>query len=258
MNHKTCALCGKYTTLRDSHFIPKFVYKVLNNTKKADTNITIKNESGKLIPLSKQITSHRLCGECEARFSENGERFFSQNAFPQREVLDKINMGTELLYDDAPPLLKDIASKYQGKNSFYSLNQEGEKKLLYFVISILWRGALTWPMYQSIKFPEHILNEMKDFLLNDIPLKHLKVFVDLTPHGVFSILKPHIHPDFPSCYRFNLLYYMFHIVIVNDNKGTPLSYGKAGMLVKKCINDMRSMYNHSEKSPKVPHKLSWL
>ncbi|MEX4374224.1 hypothetical protein MY539_06945 [Haemophilus influenzae] len=76
MNHKTCALCGKYTTLRDSHFIPKFVYKVLNNTKKADTNITIKNESGKLIPLSKQITSHRLCGECEARFSENGERFF--------------------------------------------------------------------------------------------------------------------------------------------------------------------------------------
>ena len=66
MNHKTCALCGKYTTLRDSHFIPKFVYKVLNNTKKADTNITIKNESGKLIPLSKQITSHRLCGECEA------------------------------------------------------------------------------------------------------------------------------------------------------------------------------------------------
>ena len=31
-----------------------------------------------------------------------------------------------------------------------------------------------------------------------------------------------------------------------------------GMLVKKCINDMRSMYNYSEKSPKVPHKLSWL
>lgn len=99
---------------------------------------------------------------------------------------------------------------------------------------------------------------MKDFLLYDTPLKHLKIFVDLSPHAMFSILGPHEHPIFSSYYRFNLLYYMFHIAIVGDNKGKPLSYGKGRGLVNMYIEDIKSRYSKSDKSEKVPQKLSWL
>lgn len=253
-----CKLCGKTSELKDSHFIPKFVYRALDNAKKKGTNTAIKNEEGRLIPLSKQITSFKLCGDCEIRFSKNGEHFFAKYAYPTKPVLTKINRGEDLSIEDAPPLLKDIASKCKGESSFDVLNSEGEKELVYFVISILWRGSLDWPLYQKINFPQDILDEMKDFLLYDTPLKHLKIFVDLSPHAVFSILKPQEHPILLSCYRFNLLHYMFHIAIVDDNKGKPLSYGKGRGLVNMYIEDIKSLYSKSDKSEKVPQKLSWL
>jgi hypothetical protein len=98
-----CELHKENSELRESHIIPKFVYKWMKKTGTSRLR-QIKNIN---IPLQDGIKKYMLCQDCENLFSES-EKWFSENAFY--------------------PYLKD--------NSYNLPNNENLK---YFITSVLWR-----------------------------------------------------------------------------------------------------------------------
>ncbi|PHM64469.1 hypothetical protein Xsto_03005 [Xenorhabdus stockiae] len=78
-----CALCCKEAKLQESHFIPKFVYKKMNEYKDKDKKIMIVDNKMDNYPVGKQIKKLLLCSNCEGILSKNGESYFAKNAFDQ-------------------------------------------------------------------------------------------------------------------------------------------------------------------------------
>ena len=68
-NTGDCALCGQQRILQKSHLMPKWAYRRLQQTPQGRANPMFVND-GLAAMTSKQVTSHLLCGDCEARFSE--------------------------------------------------------------------------------------------------------------------------------------------------------------------------------------------
>jgi hypothetical protein len=98
-----CKLCGNKDKLKESHIIPKFVYKWMKETGsgyiRTAINPNIRYQDG-----SKK---YLLCQDCESRFS-NAETYFSKTIFY--------------------PYLNE------GKQKF-----SYDKRLMYFLVSVLWR-----------------------------------------------------------------------------------------------------------------------
>src|SRR5213593_1799201 len=95
MKHEgQCRLCLRHAELRDSHLIPKSVYKLLRNEAFTNPNpYILGRESGG--QKSTQIRQYLLCQDCEQRFSARGESWVIANCwrgegrFPIQEVLEQ-------------------------------------------------------------------------------------------------------------------------------------------------------------------------
>lgn len=103
-----CALCKKYTSLRKSHIIPKFVSKWLKETSATGFLRIAKKPEKRIQDLP---TLPLLCGECEQRFSKVESYFASKIFYP---ILNKHK--EEIDYDE---------------------------RLLRFILSISWRTLKT-------------------------------------------------------------------------------------------------------------------
>ena len=98
-----CELHGEPSELKESHIIPKFVFKWMKKT--GTTRLRqLKNIN---VPIQDGIKKHMLCQNCENLFSIH-EKWFCEKIFL--------------------PFLKDN-----------SLNIQNTENLKYFIISILWR-----------------------------------------------------------------------------------------------------------------------
>src|SRR5689334_12061905 len=97
-----CNLCNEERDLRESHIIPKFIFKWLKDTGtgylRSSNNLNQRVQDGTKEPF--------LCSECEERFSK-AETYFAQKVFKPI-----VNNATSFEYSD---------------NFFYA------------IISILWR-----------------------------------------------------------------------------------------------------------------------
>ena len=126
-----CELCGQEGKLRDSHFLPKGLYKLLRNSNTTNKNPVLMSARVS-IQKSFQMTQPLLCSACERRFSEGGESYVlpqlkQRNAFP---LLDRLKL--------ALPLYRT------GENTAFtcpSVGLDGEK-IAYFGLSILWRAVV--------------------------------------------------------------------------------------------------------------------
>ncbi|PHM43600.1 hypothetical protein [Xenorhabdus szentirmaii] len=143
-----CALCRKKAKLQDSHFIPKFIYKKMNEYK--DKNHKIRAIDNKMIDynLGKQIKKHLLCKDCEGMLSRNGEDYFARKAFSQEDnILHKI--WKSLYYSFSPFIpyntyslhylyyLREVyglcdLSKIDNFHNCYALEKEEEKN--YYIL----------------------------------------------------------------------------------------------------------------------------
>ena len=72
-----CKLCGKQSTLRESHIIPKFVLKWIKSTSATGYLVSASNAEKRLQDGTK---IRLLCDSCEELFS-GSEKYFSEKIF---------------------------------------------------------------------------------------------------------------------------------------------------------------------------------
>lgn len=135
---KKCELHNGYTTLCESHIIPKFVYKWMKETGPGRfRQSSIKNK-----PINDGIKKKMLCKDCEDRFSKYEKRF-NERVFK--------------------PYLK---------NNDIVIHNTSELK--YFITSILWRIVKFYKddgnPYRFKKELDKAEFEWRNFLLNNTPL----------------------------------------------------------------------------------------
>lgn len=129
-----CGLCRETKELRDSHLIPRALYKQLRDPNGGtDPNPVLTTEE-KAITSSQQVSSYFLCSECEQRFSDCGERYViaqcarSDGRFNLREQL----LATSPLHDRPQFKTYNVQPPLGNNIEFY----------LYFAASIFWRASV--------------------------------------------------------------------------------------------------------------------
>jgi hypothetical protein len=73
--NEICALCKKSAKLKDSHFMPKAVYRAISKgfPEHGQDIILITGSDKTAVYTDKQAKKHLLCEGCELKFSKNGE-----------------------------------------------------------------------------------------------------------------------------------------------------------------------------------------
>jgi hypothetical protein len=167
-----CGLCGKTEDLQLSHLIPQSIYRLLRTTGKPVVNLT----TDIAISTDKEIRDNFLCGDCEDRFSKNGERWVAANCYrPKNRTF----------------ILQNVLRKAQATGGVFDfrlydgLNTPGVNmsKLVYFAVSVFWRAAAhKWPGGdEQLSFGPY-LDPLRRFLLGEIDLpKEAIVIVGVSP-----------------------------------------------------------------------------
>src|SRR5262249_31459606 len=118
--------------LRDSHLLPRSLYKTLRTTEVTNPNPIFLN-STRAGQTSKQITDHVLCGDCEGLFNANGESWMmTQIARPGRFPLQEAIRETPCLFANASFAVHSCTSVCK-----IDLN-----KTTYFALSVFWRASV--------------------------------------------------------------------------------------------------------------------
>ncbi len=126
-----CRLCREVKDIRNSHYLPKGMFKFLRGEILKNPN-PILTGRGATVQVSDQITGYMLCDECEDRFDRNGENL----------VVNKMaRAGTFPLWEAiraAKPIFDDGNTAIYAGGSIPGLNMDA---LVYFGMSVFWRGA---------------------------------------------------------------------------------------------------------------------
>ena len=130
----TCALCREEKELRESHFLPKGLYRLLVRVSKTKNSVPIQQSSRGSLRTSKQATKRLLCGDCEKRFDQRGENWMLRNIYRGH---GRFRLR-EMIEATTPFSTSDELKLYSGK----VLPEGGIDSLSYFGLSIFWRAAV--------------------------------------------------------------------------------------------------------------------
>ena len=127
-----CKLCLKTKELRDSHLLPRSLYKTLLALDAPNPN-PIFLTSSRAGQTSKQLTDYVLCDDCEGLFNANGESWImAQIARPGTFPLQEAIREAPRLYADANFAVHSCAS----------VPRIDLSKIMYFALSIFWRASV--------------------------------------------------------------------------------------------------------------------
>ncbi len=140
-----CALCLEVAELKDSHFMPKSLYRLVSTghdpADKAPILIDVPRQSA--IRTNQQFKKQLLCSNCESLFDKNGENI----------VVPQCAQGTgefrllEAMKSGAPTDIQEGRAIYNGPQLPPGIDGAAYQ---YFAASIFWRGSVTrWPMASS-------------------------------------------------------------------------------------------------------------
>jgi hypothetical protein len=189
----TCSLCLKTRELRESHFLPKALYRLIlarGNRNPHPVRLTSKGREQTAF----QATHHLLCADCETRFDQNGENWVMKHCYRGRGVfrLRSILEATAAL---------EASANFQvySASSAPTVNVE---QLAYFCTSVLWRAAVRdWCIenrkYEAISLGERYQEQIRRYLLGEGGFP-----VNAALCVVLSRLKnPHLTFSFPDTIR---------------------------------------------------------
>lgn len=276
----TCELCGLKATLQDSHFIPKSIYRRMNIIKTEKTPIYLKNKDNDIIKLSNQITKYKLCSNCEGLLSQNGENYFLNNALYERKLITENEFNkipnedrryssySEYIENNIPKLIrkfiKHIGYNTDEKYCYYKndlslqLSEEEISSLLYFAISIFWRGNLEWAQYKSYKLDASVIEEMKNYLLGKIDkIQNFTIKMDLAypNYKIEGVLFP--MPINKNIYAFVICDFIFTLEILpNSSIQQNLLFGFNVEIAKFYFDLFNKQWEYSNKVSGVPEKLN--
>jgi hypothetical protein len=122
-----CQLCLRENQLRDSHFIPKSIYRRIRS---GGGPIVMTPQV--ILGTDRQVHAHVFCGNCETRLSDGGERYMASVVF----------QGPGKPF----PFLEQVRTlRWLERNPLtFSGSQAGidTEKLAYFALSMLFRAAV--------------------------------------------------------------------------------------------------------------------
>lgn len=135
MKRGKCELCRAVADLHDSHYLPKSGYKKMRASDLKNPNPVVLS-GGKAKQSSLQVRDYKFCGTCEERFNKGGEAW----------ILNKISQN----YGDPfwlHTLLNSKTPIANGNDLLFpqaSIPEVDMAKLVYFALSIFWRGTRRW------------------------------------------------------------------------------------------------------------------
>jgi len=238
-----CKLCLQERDLQDSHWIPASFYRRIKKTENTDPLVLTPNL---VIATSKQIRDYVFCAECEHRLNVGGEQYvFSISAegktFP---IVDK---------------LRPHRSTGLGPFLRYSARETGidAKKLGYFAVSMLWRGAVhRWKtidrQINQTAVGSH-MEEMRRFLMGEIPLVpeiNVMVTVCLDRVSQTYVLAPYLVGGEETDTLFKMLFYGISLTIGVNHPNAALEQlccvhsTDPSILVHNCEADTTGSVEH--------------
>jgi len=168
-----CALCGPdipgTRILRQSHFLPKAIYRYFNRFKAEGTKLLIRTkEEGKVFSLGTQAVQALLCDECEGLMSAKGEDYY----LSQMLKID-INAKTQspvyqTLLFNLIPLWRPINEHFPG--AILSLGSNHlpaieSQQLYHFAIGMFWKATFSgWKHCPVMPMEPSVVEQMRRFL----------------------------------------------------------------------------------------------
>lgn len=180
-----CGLCQQMADLRESHFLPRALYRLAREPRADDPNPIVVTER-RATHTSRQVMDDFLCAACEDRFSAYGERHvLSQVARPH---------GVFRLRDlvrQAPIVARGERWEFHDVSGSQEVDPE---KYLYFAASIFWRSAARrWRCYgqQTTRLPlsEKFQEEFRQYLVGGSGFPDRQPLI--TPASVTHQLTPY-------------------------------------------------------------------
>lgn len=151
----TCKLCGYEKELCDSHYLPKGMYRFARAPELKNPN-PVMSVDGVLTQISDQYRDYVFCSDCEGLLNENGERWVQAN-MPR-------TYGGDFPLQDAIKSLQPFHAE-QDLEVYNVLGEDAfdVQKLVYFGISIFWRGAVhRWTSSKGQRVPEVQLGTLQE------------------------------------------------------------------------------------------------
>lgn len=166
-----CALCRQRKTLKDSHLIPKWVYKRLLHSESENNKHPVKVAGKAACLTSDQITQYLLCDDCEDRFSKR------EDYVARLTVLEN---GT-------PRILQSIVRLDTPRGVLSELgNDIDSAQIAYFASSIFWRSCV---MQRGCKLGPYE-SQFRSYLLEETPFPPIAMLS-------LGILEPYAQTDNP-------------------------------------------------------------
>lgn len=172
-----CALCTKSAKLKDSHLMPKAVYRIIskNFSEHGQNTVVITGSDKSAAYTDKQVKKHLLCECCELKFSKNGE----DKVIPLMARSNCFKLATKI------KKFKKLSHEKE-ETWYFPPNDEIAINFMYFAISIAWRlSASDWSSFGLPETKNSVREEnmiaFSDFLLGNAKLPantYLAVYVD--------------------------------------------------------------------------------
>ena len=155
----SCALCQQRRELRDSHLVPKALYRLARAYRQKRPDPVV------LTPAlhrqtSLQATQYLLCADCEKRFDKNGEDWVMRHCYRGR---DRFRLRD--LLQGSIPIHADENDTIFNASTVSGIDVE---KLVYFCVSIFWRASVrSWvssgQKYEGISLGQSIKRKLGGF-----------------------------------------------------------------------------------------------
>jgi len=159
-----CALCRENRPLKDSHYFPRALYRLVRFGNSEKQVFTVTDDGS--WKNDKQMVQALLCGDCEQRFHHNGEDWILRHAYRGNNVF---RLLTAL--DTLTPCHETRTAKVYAVDGVQGIDRS---QLTYFAMSVFWRGAVAkWKLcgrlVDQIDFGPHYTEAIRLYLLGEVP-----------------------------------------------------------------------------------------
>lgn len=269
-----CALCGpdngETRVLRKSHFLPKAVYRYLNDFRAEGTKLLLRSEEKKKIfSMGRQIVQSLLCDTCEGLMSSEGEEYYSK-------MVLKIDIRNELPSPVYRLLMNSLLSSWNAPSAMYGrglilsvgsnlLPAIESRKLYHFAIGMFWKATIeNWEHCRAISLDGSLIEQMRRFLRGgDYPEGYIVRIVPSLWRAKFGVTFPGLVKGQPF---FSIQQFDFYLEKANRQfraaismEAVPLLYTVDSIRSEHTFQGMVANFEKTEKTKSVSDTpLSWL
>jgi hypothetical protein len=268
-----CALCGpgdeETRALRQSHFLPKSVYRYLNRSKAENTKLLLRtSKKNKVFSMGKQIAKALLCDKCEGLMSSGGEDYYSK-------MMLRVDVKNELPPPAYKILIESLRSLWKTPGKGYgpnmivtlgsnSLRAIDSRQLYHFVIGMLWKATFDdWEHCSAMPLEPSLIEDMRKFLLGgDCPAGYIVRIVPSFWRAKYGVVFPSLLQRQPY---FSIQQFDFYLE--KDERqfkraismeAVPLFYTLDSMRSESTFQGMSGIYRNAEQTKSSEEtQLSW-